>query len=45
MRIDAPMESAVTQAGTASHPCLVTRDAKMNASEFGQGLWVKDSIR
>ena len=45
MRIDAPKESLVKQAGTASHPCLVTRDAKMGASEFGQGLWVKESIR
>ena len=45
MRIDAPMESVVKQAGTASHPCLVTRDAKMDRREFRQGLWVKESIR
>ena len=41
MRIDAPMESVVKQAGTASHSCLVTRDA----SEFRHGLWFKESIR
>ena len=29
MRIDAPMESVVKQAGTASHPSLVTCDATL----------------
>ena len=44
MRIDAPMESVVKQAGTSSHPCLVTSDATMDASEFRHGLWFTESI-
>ena len=45
MTIDAPKESLVKQAGTASHPCLVTSDATVDASEFRHSLWVKESIR
>ena len=44
MRIDAPMEPLVKQAGTASDPCLVTRDAAMDPREFRQGLWFKGSV-
>ena len=44
MTIDAPKESLVKQAGTASHPCLVTRDATMDRREFGHGLLVKESV-
>ena len=45
MRIDAPMEPLVYQAGTASHPCLVTRDATVDPHEFRQGFWFKESVR
>ena len=44
MRIDAPMEPLVKQAGTASHRCLVMRDAAMDPREFRQGLWFKESV-
>ena len=40
----APMESLVKQARTASDPCLVTRDATMDPSEFRHGLWFKESV-
>ena len=45
MRIDAPVGPLVKQAGTASHPSLVTRDATMDKREFRQGLWFKESVR
>ena len=45
MRIDAPMESVVKQAGNCESSFSGDVGRNIDASEFGQGLWVKESIR